>query len=174
MKKKTKKQEVDYKKVALYIAAAVFVLTTIILIKEALLANRPKNSEILSLGNVKISEYKSKRAVITNYNDYKSFLEEYNIQKGQLEKADFRRNNYLVLIETYAKDLEYEKKKIAEITNSEEVGLSITVDTYGYCDDVENVELIAYIVPVNKDNTSKNTKINVSYNMVNDIKCNVE
>ena len=79
MKKKTKKQEVDYKKVALYIAAAVFVLTTIILIKEALLANRPKNSEILSLGNVKISEYKSKRAVITNYNDYKSFLEEYSV-----------------------------------------------------------------------------------------------
>ena len=60
------------------------------------------------------------------------------------------------------------------ITNSEEVGLSVTVDTYGYCDDVDNVELIAYIVPVNKDNTSKNTKINVSYNMINDIKCNVE
>ena len=91
-----------------------------------------------------------------------------------LYDTHFKRNNYLILIETYAKDLEYEKKKISEITNSEEVGLSVTVDTYGYCDDVDNVELIAYIVPVNKDNTSKNTKINVSYNMINDIKCNVE
>lgn len=169
--KKTKKKELDYERIAVYVAIVVFAIATIVLIVKVKSSKKESVSEILEIGNIQKQDFKEKRAIITNYNDYKQFIKDNNLEKGNLKASDFKKNNYLLLIESYAKDVEYEMKKIKEISNSAEAGLTVKIDFYNYCDEVNSVDAIAYLIPIDKENTSKDTKIEVDYNNLTNETC---
>lgn len=161
--KKKKKDEINYKKVAVFVLIVASLISCFYLIKEAQIANKGSVSEVLSIGNYKVEDAKIKNKVLMSYKAYKKFLKEYNI-KGNLTSADFKYHDYVVSLQTYSQDYEKERKKLVEIANSDINGVNLVFNIYNYCDIPAEVELYAIIVPVKKNSLSSSSVIENVYN----------
>ena len=161
--KKKKKDEINYKKVAIFVLVVASLIAFCYLIKEAQIAKRGSVSEVLSIGNYKVEDAKIKNKVLMSYKAYKKFLKEYNI-KGNLTSADFKYHYYIVSLQTYSQDYEKERKKLVEISNSDANGVNLVFNIYNYCDTPAEVEVYAIIVPVKKNSLSSASVIENVYN----------
>lgn len=161
--KKKKEEEINYKKIAIFVLVVCSLIAFFYLIKEVKIANRGSVSEVLSIGNYKVEDVKIKNKVLMSYKTYKKLLKEYNI-KGNLKKEDFKYHDYIVSLQTYSQDYEKERKRLVEISNSDINGVNLVFDIYNYCDTPAEVELYAIIVPVSKDSLSSASVIENVYN----------
>ena len=168
--KKKKKDEIDYKKIAIFVLLVGSLIAFFYLIKEAQIAKRGAISEVITIGNYKVEDVKLKNKALLSYKAYKNFLKEYNI-KGNLKSEDFKYHDYIVSLQTYSQDYEKERKKLTEISNSDTNGIDLFFNIYNYCDEPAEVELYAIFVPVSKNSLGSTSKIENVYNDLSNNTC---
>ena len=168
------------------IICSIIILSIVVLISYLIL-NSNKNNDVsienntlnyqfvnrYNLGNYD-NNIQYQDTLLTNYSDYLSFVNDYKLDK-ELNENDFKSNDYIVSFIDYDSCAETKEKEVNKVIYTEEDNnLTVEYNVYNDCG-VCPVEIIVYLIKIDKIN-KENINIKNSYLNMNEDNCdpNVE
>ena len=141
------------------IIIVMIVIIAILLLSYIVLNDSNKNKNIYDLGEKSnLTNYEDE--IITNYSDYLSLLEKYNLQK-KLIGSDFSKNNYIVSYQEYDSCSESKYKTVKDVKIKEDniVVTFLVHNTCGWC----KKHITLHLIKVGKNVTDKPIEYKYEY-----------
>jgi hypothetical protein len=157
------------KKIIILILIVLLVLGAIYLYKTISSNDINVDNQVLSVDDVKVVELGEQKngeelyhgVLFTSYNQYKTFMENYNTELV-LKSSDFAKNDFVLDFQPYGECTDEEYKKLVEIKIENSI-LNLAYDVYNTCGECDSKN-IAYFIPVKKGVMKELLPINAVYN----------